>query len=290
MELRYRKEAAVGLLIIIGAAVFVFLMMWLKGRSFGEGLVVQAHFPDVAGLKVGDPVRTSGVTVGSVDRIELQGAGQVAVWFDVDDGQPPRTDATVRIIAADFFGARIVDYDPGRSDSMLPPDRVLRGARVEDMTEMAAGMGGQARQLLDNANAVTTDLRAVLREASRLVATLDRGAAGSSRELEGALENLRTLLHRVDLVVRQNEAAAAGAMTGIASTTANVDRMTRSLEQTAASMDSLVTRINRGEGAIGQLLTDTALVNELRTTNRAMRDLLVDFRENPGRYIRLRLF
>lgn len=290
MELRYRKEAAVGLLIIIGAAVFLFLMMWLKGRSFREGEVLQATFTDIAGLKVGDPVRTSGVTVGAVKRIELVTAGNVNVWFDVEDGPPPRADAGATVKSADFFGARIIEYNPGISDSMLPPGRIIQGLRVADISEMATGMGTQASTLLDNANAVTTDLRAVLVEARSLVQTLDRGAAGSANELQGALENLRHVLQRVDQVVARNEGAMASAMTGVANTSANVDRLTANMERTTAQLDSMIAKINSGRGALGQLVNDTTLVNQLRGTNQALQDLLVDFKANPGRYIRLRLF
>jgi phospholipid/cholesterol/gamma-HCH transport system substrate-binding protein len=290
MELRYRKEAAVGLLIIVGAAVFIFLMMWLRGRSFRQGEVLQATFGDVAGLKIGDPVRTSGVTVGSVKRIELQDGGEVYVWFDVEKGQPPRTDATIAIRSVDFFGARMLAYHPGTSDSALPPGRIMAGTRVEDITEMAAAMGGETKLLLQNANRAASQLELVMSEARGLVRTLNSGAASGTEQLVGSLQNLRMLLHRVDLVVQRNEAATGQALTSVANSAANVDTLTQNLERTTAALDSVLARINSGRGALGQLVNDTALVGELRTTNAAMRDLLVDFRQNPGRYIRLRLF
>ena len=290
MELRYRKEAAVGLLIIIGAAVFIFLMMWLRGRSFRQGEVLEARFSDVAGLKVGDPVRTSGVTVGSVKRIELRNAGQVSVWFDVEKGQPPRRDATIAIRSVDFFGARMMDYHPGASDTALAPGTVLEGSRIEDITEMAAAMGGETKQLLQNANRAAGQLELVMSEARGLVRTLNSGAASGTEQLVASLQNLRMLLHRVDLVVQSNEAAAGQALTSVASTAANVDSLTQNLERTTAALDSVIAKINSGRGALGQLVNDTALVGELRVTNAAMRDLLIDFRQNPGRYIRLRLF
>ena len=36
MELRHRREALVGVLIIAGAAIFLFLSMWLRGKSFSD--------------------------------------------------------------------------------------------------------------------------------------------------------------------------------------------------------------------------------------------------------------
>ena len=42
-------------------------------------------------------------------------------------------------------------------------------------------------------------------------------------------------------------------------------------------------------GPIAALLNDSTMLRELMSTNTALRDLLVDFKANPGRYIRLRL-
>ena len=69
----------------------------------------------------------------------------------------------------------------------------------------------------------------------------------------------------------------------------NAEVISRNLLSTTAALDSLVTRVNSGRGALGQLVNDTSLVNELRATNTALRELLVDIKADPGRYIRLRL-
>ncbi len=288
MELRYRKEAAVGLLIVLGAVAFIFMMMWLRGKSFREGELVAVTFDDVAGLKVGDPVRTSGVTVGSVKSIELRSPGNVVVVFDVSHGPAPRADAGALIKSADLFGARIIEYTPGTAPAPLPDDSVIRGTRIQDFTEMAAGMSGQARALLDNSVQAARELRAAMTEARALLGTLNAGASVNSRELEGALTNLRLVLHRMDLLVQSNAPAAGAAVTNMREASANLDRLTRNLAGTTATLDTLAGRIASGRGAIGQLMNDTSLVNELRATNRAMQELLVDLRANPGRYIRLR--
>ena len=113
MELRYRREAVVGVFIIVAAAVFVLGMIWLRGKSLTSGERVEIVFSDVSGLKVGDPVRTSGVTVGQVQDIQLVSPGKVHVYLELTAAKAPRADARAVVRALDFFGARYVDYDPG---------------------------------------------------------------------------------------------------------------------------------------------------------------------------------
>ena len=288
MELRYRREALVGALIIVGAATFLFLSLWLRGKTLGAKDTVKATFDDVAGLKEGDPVRTSGVHVGAVSTIHLDSAGHVSVWLRIEHAPPPRADATAEIRSADFFGARYIEYSPGNAREPLGA-RELRGTRLSDMSETAAALGGQGGQLMATVNDVAHELHTTLTEMRRLVQTLDQGAATNSDRLAASLEQLRVMLQRVDRLVAENGPAVNQTMQSVQRSTQNLDRLTADLTRTSAQMDSIMAKVNAGRGLAGALVNNDSLVTELRGTNAALHDLLVDLKANPGRYIRLRL-
>jgi phospholipid/cholesterol/gamma-HCH transport system substrate-binding protein len=289
MELRYRREATVGALIVAGAALFVFLMMWLQGRRWTEGQLVTVIFSDVAGLKVGDPVRTSGVHVGQVQRIRLLGPGRVDVQFDVAGGPEPRADASATIRAMDVFGARYIEYSPGRAAEPLPPGTELTGARLPDMAEMAGELGDRGNRLLDETATLTRDVRAALGEVRELLRTLNAGSAGASERLAASLEELRHVLQRTDLLLAQSAPAVDRTLQSAQRAAANSDTLAAALVRTTAQIDSLLAKVNAGRGLAGALVNDTTLVPELRATNTALHELLVDLKANPSRYIRFRL-
>jgi phospholipid/cholesterol/gamma-HCH transport system substrate-binding protein len=293
VELRYRREAAVGVLIVVGATLFVLLMMWLRGIQFREGELVHVLFDDVAGLKVGDPVRTSGVTVGAVTEIRLVVPGAVSVVLDVKRGPLPRADAVAIIKPLDFFGARFVEYLPGRAATQLASTDTMRGTRARDLIEMAAGLGDPAQALLGNASELvspttTRELREVLVEARRALQTISGAGAGPSRQLTEALGELRRVFQRMDIIMADNQQQATEAVRNMREASASLSEVTRTLTHTTATLDSLLTRVNRGSGTVGALLNDSTLYHELRRTNNALAELLLDMRANPGRYIRLR--
>ncbi len=293
MELRYRREAAVGVMIVVASALFVFLMMWLRGQSLRGGERLHAVFDDVAGLKEGDPVQSSGVVVGHVVRIALRGPGEVDVAFEVRNGPPPREDAAVAIKSKDFFGARFLDYSPGRSATALAADRVLRGTRVLDITEMASGIMEPARNVLGNAGelmgpATTRELRAVLIEARRALVAIRGAGEQPTRELTAALGELRRVFQRMDQLMAANQQTTTEAVRNVRDLSANLSEATQSLSRTSATLDSILTTLNRGRGTLPALLNDSTLYHELRRTNNALAELIADVRANPGRYLRLR--
>ena len=101
-------------------------------------LVAPVRFANVAGLRAGDPVQTSGVKVGRVANVVLQGVGNVMVYLEVNRAQRPHADAVALVASADFFGAKYVDYVPGSADQMLKSGEVINGTHEAAVTEQAA--------------------------------------------------------------------------------------------------------------------------------------------------------
>lgn len=294
MELRYRREAVVGVMIVVAAAVFFYMMLWLRGKSLRGGETVRAAFADVAGLKEGDPVRTSGVKVGQVQHVELTAQGLVTVTFDVRLGPAPRRDASAAIKSLDFFGARYLEYQPGHAAEPLGADSAIHGSRAADFSEMAEGLSGQGREFLGNATELISpstagELRAVLVQARRTLEQLGNVGSAPSAQLTGALGDLRRVAQRLDLLLANTTAPATATMQSAQQMTASAAQITQTLTRTTATLDSLMTKLNSGRGVAGALVSDTTLLAELRRTNSALADLLIDLKANPGRYIRLRL-
>ena len=294
MELRYRREVTVGVMLVFGTVAFLGMLMYLRGKSFGRAHVVAVGFDDVMGLKEGDPVRTSGVRVGRISKITLESPGHVIVYLDLNRGQPPHTDAVARILSSDFFGARYVDYNPGSGPSMLSEHAVINGLRAQDMGEIADQLSRKGNNLLDTATAMATmvnaELRTTLRNTQALLATLNRGASTSTEQLVGTLEDLRRVLQRVDLLVQQNGPTATQAVTNMRDASAHADSLARTMQHATAQIDTILAKVNNGHGPVPALLNDSTVLRNLMSTNEALHALLVDFKANPGRYIHVHVF
>ena len=62
------------------------------------------------------------------------------------------------------------------------------------------------------------------------------------------------------------------------------------LDSAAARVDSVLARMDRGDGTLGRVATDEALYDELVLTLRETRTLVADMRANPKKYVKLSLF
>src|SRR5204862_6570466 len=115
-------------------------MFWLTGRSIvSKAIPVDVVFKNVSGLKEGDPVRVSGGKKGRVGKVRLERVGHVAVTLNLDPEVRPHKDARAIDASADVLGPQYVDYDPGLSDSLLPPGPRLHSVPEEPLADVAEG-------------------------------------------------------------------------------------------------------------------------------------------------------
>jgi phospholipid/cholesterol/gamma-HCH transport system substrate-binding protein len=293
MELRYRREALVGLFLIVATVIFVLGMLWLRGKSFKRGELVAIVFNDVSGLKIGDPVRTSGVTVGQVRDIRLVAPGKVDVVLELNAVPAPRQDARATVRSLDLFGAQYVDYQPGVVAAPLAAGQQIHGVKEQDLAGLAQGLSGQGQEVLANAAAMVgpenaRELRGLLIEARAAVGQLGAATETGSREAGSTLIKVREVFQRLDLLL--GTGAAAQTLEGMRDASHNLAQVTATLQRTTVALDSILLKINSGRGSIGRMVNDTTVVADLHAASTALLELLTDIKANPGRYINVRVF
>ncbi len=287
MDTTYKQEVGVGAFVLLGFAVFVALLLWLTGRRVGgEGARVPVVFENVAGLKKGDPVMVSGVRVGRVEGVHLERGGKVTVTLSLAPDVRPRIDATVAIAPLDLLGAKFIKYSPGVREEPLPPERTLIGTQEQELTDMASGVAQRANELLGNANSfvspqLSQDLHNTMLAVQRAMTVVGDAPDGPFlRQTTKTLAATERVMQRVDSLL--------GSSTGkhLDSLTTNLATLTNHLGSATVAIDTLLRRMNRGEGTLGKLASDSTLYTDLHNLSVALTALLTDLKEHPDKYMK----
>jgi len=295
MDLTYKQEVGVGALVLAGLTLFVVGLFWFSGRSIRhKGVYAHVVFSNVAGLKEGDPVLVSGVKVGRVSKVSLERVGSVTVTLELSGEERPRTDASATISSLDFFGAKFVDYIPGSKDEFLPSSSVIRGTKSQELTDIASGVATKANELLGNATGLvsdqlSTDIHNTLIATQRGMVALTEVTKGPLvTQSTNSLAALERVMARLDTLLGSANVKGAGLRFDTLS--ANLQHLTGELSQSTRALNDLLGKVNRGEGTLGKLASDTLLYGNLNKTLDALTKLLDDLRERPGRYLTVKVF
>jgi phospholipid/cholesterol/gamma-HCH transport system substrate-binding protein len=295
MDLTYKQEVGVGALVLAGLTLFVVGLFWFSGRSIRhKGVYAHVVFTNVAGLKEGDPVLVSGVKVGRVSKVSLERVGRVTVTLELSGEERPRTDASATISSLDFFGAKFVNYIPGSKDEFLPTTSVIAGTKSQELTDIASGVATRANELLGNATGLVSDQLA--EDIHNTLIATQRGMVALTEVTKGPLVTQSTnslaaverVMARLDTLLGSANVKGAGLRFDTLS--ANLQHLTGELSQSTRALNDLLGKVNRGEGTLGKLASDTLLYGNLNKTLAALTKLLDDLRERPGRYLTVKVF
>jgi phospholipid/cholesterol/gamma-HCH transport system substrate-binding protein len=284
-------EAKVGLLVIVGSIALLFMTFIVGKYQFGEtrGYTLSALFDSVAGLDEKSAVRMAGVKIGTVERVELSDSRAKIIMRVNPEIQIKRgSEATIKTMG--LLGEKFVEIVPPerRSDlsehalpgtegkpAYLQPEETIQAtvspSDVDKLINQLSGIAGDIKQ-------VTGSLRQVL------------GTEAGARNMEDILHDLRSTMANIkefsvtlqgdgsELVKRLNE--LAGSLDAVVSenrdnlkvSMENIREASRNAELALASIDSIVRKVDRGEGTLGKLLSDDSMYNSINGAAKGISD------------------
>ncbi len=187
----------------IVALTLVFLATFNAARLpiIGEGSEYTAHFAEAGGLKEGTEVRVSGVKVGSVTDIGLDGDTVVVTFTAKDVRLGEQTRASVKVKT--LLGQKYLAVDPagrGTLDEAIPVERTTT---PYDVTAAFSDLSDNIGQIdTDQLEASFTALSDAFRDTPESVRRTVDGLTDLSRTISTRDEELATLLESTSQVTQ----------------------------------------------------------------------------------------
>jgi phospholipid/cholesterol/gamma-HCH transport system substrate-binding protein len=291
-------EVKVGITILVGVTMLVLGIVWLKGITFKPNTFqVSVVFNNTSGLQVGDAVTVSGMRVGKVSDIVLEG-DSVIVIVSLSNSVNLKSDASAVISSVDFFGGKRIELTSGKSDQTFDKQNKLHGTREPDLTELTS----QFRDIAVNVKGTLEKVDSVLIGVNGFIG--DKSVMAS---LKKAIYNLDSTTARVKLIVDNSDNKIDSVLTRLSASTknfksllektdgrmdtsfGNIAAVTRTVVHITASLDSVSGKIQRGEGTLGRMIYDDSIYRKLDNATAQIDSLLSSVRQK-GMKINVKLF
>ncbi len=328
--MKRRREFIVGVTVVTAVLAVAVGALWLSQTSLARDQIVKsARFREVGGLKPGAPVTLRGVKVGRVTAIRLAADEwvQVDMQFERTADLPP--DPAVVAASSSLFGewrANILGLAEQQDDPELsaaleqaraPGGEAWPGATLPDigeLTQQASRIAGDVANVTKrlegvlDSNAVK-ELKASIQDLSQISRRLAGFARSQTQRLDTVGENISLGSSAFVRTVTRLDSATSGAivpevagntrmaLADLRKAAADLREVTEAAAQNKVSMvqalqsaDSILRRIERGQGTLGMLASDTMLYREATLTFQEARALIADIRNNPKKYLKVSVF
>ena len=301
--MKFSKELQVGIAIILAAAVFFIGIRFFQDVPILRGTYdLYTEFANTEGLTSGNAVRIQGVNVGAVEDVVLDAAAQkVRVRFHLERAVAVPEGSRALISGVPTLGSVRLELDLGPHDApAVEPGGFIPGVQrrsMADLIDEAPELISRTDELLVQAGRsfevaerlITTadvELAATLGSIRRVSATMEDLVRAQQIQLTATLENLQAVTSDLRGFTSTNRDSLTLAVQGLNQTFRRLDRNLSELESASASLDTVLTRVEKGDGTLGMLVNDPDLYMRLDSALTSINALIADFQQNPSRYLR----
>jgi phospholipid/cholesterol/gamma-HCH transport system substrate-binding protein len=324
------NEFAVGLAVLAALALVIGGALWLSETDINQKKTVYtARFRTVGGLGVGGPVTLRGVRVGRVEAIRLVENEWVETEFSLDRAVELPQKPAVISASASLFGewtANIVPFeplpvDPNLRNALVESDQAggeaWPGATLPDIGQLTAQASriagdvadvtqriGQAfdstalKNLQQSVKDLATISARLVKFADAQTGRLDRVSQNVTRTSDaftGVARTFQQAVARLDTATSDNQLKdildnGRKSSADIRAAAADLRSVMAAARSTVQAADSLMTKLQAGNGTIGMLASDSTLYHETTRTVIQFRQLITDIQANPKKYLKISVF
>jgi phospholipid/cholesterol/gamma-HCH transport system substrate-binding protein len=212
------------------------------------------------------------------------------------------------------MGSKAIDIRIGNSTAMASGGDTLQGfiqtTIQEEITQQIEPLKNKAASLMESIDSAMMVIRYVFNDKTRqnletsfasiknTILNLEHITYNTNELVDGQKARLTNILGNVESIsqnLKNNNKKITNIVenfSGLSDTIAkvNIAQTFRELNTSLSKTSELLTKVSKGQGSLGKLLTDDSLYNSLNHSS-AQLDLLVeDLRLNPKRYVHFSVF
>ena len=291
-------EFRVGVIILLGMIILFGSLYWLQGYKLERNAqLITVRFRDVGTLAAGDKVTVSGVHRGKVNELRLTENGvlvDLLLYKDV----VLKSDATITIKNLGLMGDRFIAISPGTDSALFDTSLVTEGFYDAGLPEVMGLMGDMVVELRELVHSFKTTVasdsslnkfKMTLDNMEKVTATLADYVSKNETKFNQSVDNIHKASRGLKYLVENNSEKVDSSFQRIDRATENLDLFVARLDTLSANVRDFTESLNNPDGTMNLLMNDRRLYDDLRQTADNLDDLIKDIRENPRKYINLKL-
>jgi len=284
MEKSASQKINLGVFVILGLLIFILAIYFIgnKQKMFGKTNHLEAVFNNVNGLQLGNNVRYSGISVGTVRGIEMLNDTTIRVDMTIDKVIFPyiKKDAIATISSDGLVGNMIINIIPGKGNepSVQPGDEIhtCNRVRTEDMMNTLNLTNKNAAKLTSNLLKISNEIIEGKGTLGSLLndTIMPKDLGETIRYLKLTSKEASETITKIDKIVTSldnkdnvvgviKDSAVANKIKNIVT---NLDQSTKDINMVIANLNATILNIKEGKGTINYLSNNPELVQKIDST------------------------
>ena len=301
------KRIKVALLCISAVLIFVIGANFLKGINiFHKKTYYYCVMDNATNIQQNTAVMLAGYKIGQVQSTELVSTcpPRICATIMLSEKVDIPNDSRLVSMSPGLLSSQVLSLEMGLSNTFYHNGDTLPFAVQAGMLDGIEEMKGQISNVLASVDTIGMELKDVLHK------------EGGGEDLKGILANVEDATAHLNNILGQNETKVSHLVTSLerfgktldeaspqlTSILDNFDKISDTIakadiaavitnaNKTIKEVETLVAKVNSGEGTVGNLVSDDAIAKKVDDTVNSLNELLKDLKAHPKRYVHFSLF
>ncbi|NER14004.1 MCE family protein [Leptobacterium flavescens] len=301
--MKLSRELKTAIIVLGGILLGILLFSYLKSNSvFTRYRTFYVVYDHVGGLATATPVMVNGFPIGKTKDIRfLDKSGKLLVTLAIDGDFEFSKHSVAELFDTGIIGGKSIQIIPvfdgsapamsgdTLSGNIKPGITELVTQKLTPLQEQLGQMLVSGDSLLVNVNGLLdnqakSDIKSSLAGLNETIANFKKASESINELIKNNDEKLNTTLGNVENITT-NLSKVSDSLAE-----ANIGTAVKDLQSTVSNINSVLKKIDNGEGSIGKLLKDEELYDNLSGASKQLEELLEDMKLNPKRYVHFSLF
>lgn len=309
--MKIANETKVGILAAFSIALLIIGYNFLKGNAiFSSETILYARYSHVDGLAVSKPVLINGFQIGRVDKLQLQRDGSILATLKIKGKYDIPKSSIAKLESTDLLGSKAIVMDLGSGSEYAQDGDTLNANVQKGLLETVQPVQKKAEMIIGKMDSILTSVNSILnpnfqknvdKSFNSISATL-ASLESTSKKVDNLVgsegSRISAILANVEAIsgnLKQNNQKISAILNNINSITdqvaaANFKQTLDNANKAVTDLQTIVGKINNGQGSLGLLVNDAKLYDNLNNASKNLDNLMIDLKANPKRYVHFSVF
>ena len=289
---------------ITGLVMTIFSFNYLKGINlFEKSRTFTVVYQNVEGLEPSNPVTISGYKIGKVQNINISndGTNKLEIKLLIDNDVKFSKSSKAELYETGLIGGKAIAIIPNYDDKSIALDGdyligTIKPGFTELVNQRLSPLQEKLESAIKNADNVMLTINSVFdNETKNSIQESIRNFKNLSMSLNETTENLHSLIsdnsNSIDKSLKNIELTSENLSVITKNISeANIKDLINNINSTVTGFNSIINKVNDGEGSVSKFLENDAVFNNLENATLELEVLINDIKTNPNRYVHFSIF
>lgn len=289
------KQVKIGVVFIIALAILYFGINFLKGINiFKATNSFIVTFDNVEGMVISDPVTIHGLKIGMVNKMtyDPDHPDKIFVKIQMDKGVEIPIGSTISMEEG-LLGGSTVQLEASNNKEYYRVGDTIAGIKKSGVMSMVTELGPKVGDILPKVDSILTHLDILL--TSTALSNTFENLDGLTVELKKTTVRTNQILGQLNKDLPELTGNLNKTMSNVSGLTSKLNKLDlestfKKIDHTLNNVNLITNKLNEKDNTIGLLLNDRQLYDQINSTLGSTNELLKNVKENPSKYVNIKVF